>query len=154
MRVRQSVSKKPVSVKKTSAPVYQADVEDEHEEAEARRLLDPEVLAEKPAKSKKPKQKVVMLQKAARKTGPGKGPSDKPARDNLKIPNKTVRRFALRSGSVRCAPDVYPLANETMHKTIDEVVLMAMRSATHDGRLTLKSRDVKRAMRVMNIRLY
>jgi hypothetical protein len=95
MRVKQRVSHqaKPVTAVKTSAPVYREYVEDEEEEAEADKLLDPEIVdfgVTKAVKSKKPAQKAVMLQKAARKTGPGgKGPSsDKPARDNLKIPNK------------------------------------------------------------------
>ena len=143
MRARQVLPTKKKSafiVKKTSAIVGHKEEEEEEEVVAA-------AAARPPPKAKK----TVALQKAAKKT---KVPSDKPVKDNLRIPHKTVRRFALRSGSVRCAADVYPVANETMRKTIDEVILMAMRSTTHDGRLTIKSRDVKRAMRVMNIRLY
>lgn len=76
-----------------------------------------------------------------------KGGGDK-ERDNLRTPKRIIRRFALRSGAVRCSGGVYPLADKLIRETIDRYVFPAMRSVTHDARLTVMARDVQRSMRV------
>lgn len=75
-------------------------------------------------------------------------------RDPLKVPKRILHRYALRAGATRCSKQLYPIADADVRKTIELVVATAMRSVTQDGRLTVKKRDIRRAMRIRGIVLY
>lgn len=74
--------------------------------------------------------------------------------DSLQVPKRILRRYALRAGSTRCSKLLYPVADADVRKTIELVVATALRSVTQDGRLTVKTRDIRRAMRTRGIVLY
>ena len=75
-------------------------------------------------------------------------------RDALAIPKAVGRRFLRRSGCERVAGDLQGPLNEIAQRKAHEVMSSALRMAALEGRCTIKTRDVSRALGISNIRIY
>jgi histone H3/H4 len=75
-------------------------------------------------------------------------------RDSLAIPKAVGRRFLRRSGCERVSGELQDTLNEIAQRKALEVISSALRMAQLDGRCTIKTRDVSRALSISNIRIY